>query len=100
MLIDGVPCAILGLVVVSDLTGTGVPWLLGTDLAVSNKRVFLKHSAKGIAQMIQRCPFLYNHVHSANRVSVRWLKFMGFTIHKPEPHGMNNAMFHKFTMGD
>lgn len=97
--INGVPCAVVGLVVVSLLTGTGVPWLLGTNDAVKYRRVFLEKCHQGIADMLTVCPHLYNYVHADNKISVRWLEHMGFQLQAPRPMGINGALFHKFTMG-
>lgn len=99
-IIDGQPCAVFGLVVVDFLTATGVPWLLATDYAVKKQRIFLKHCKQGLCQMLEICPNLYNYVHAENKVSVRWLKWMGFNIQEPAPVGREGAMFHKFTMGN
>lgn len=99
-LVNGIPCAVFGLVIVDILTGTGVPWLLGTDYAVKHRRVFLENCKQGLDQMLQTCPNLFNYVHAENKISVRWLKYMGFTIEDPVPMGRNGAMFHKFSIGD
>lgn len=98
--INGTPCAVFGLVIVDILTGTGVPWLLGTDYAVQQKRVFLKYCKQGLYQMLCTCPNLFNYVHAENRISVRWLKYMGFKVEKALPIGANGALFHKFSIGD
>lgn len=98
--INDIPCAVFGLAVVDILTGTGVPWLLGTDYAVKQHRVFLNHTKQGLSQMLNVCPNLFNYVHAENKISVRWLKYMGFNIEKELPIGMDGAMFHKFSIGD
>lgn len=90
------PCAILGLAIRDILTGTGVPWLLSTDAALKYKREFLKQSPPVIAEMLTICPRLFNYVHAENRVSIRWLKWLGFTIGSPEDHGSNGELFHRF----
>ncbi len=98
--INGTPCAVFGLVVVDILTGTGVPWLLGTDYAVKHRKVFLENCKQGLDQMLQTCPNLFNYVHSDNKISVRWLKYMGFKIEKALPIGTDGALFHRFSIGD
>lgn len=98
--VNDIPCAVLGLVVVDILTGTGVPWLLGTDHAVRQRRVFLSNCERGIKQMVQICPNLFNYVHAENKISVRWLSHMGFTVEDPMAMGEGGAMFHKFSMGN
>jgi hypothetical protein len=98
--VNGTPCAVLGLAVVDILTGTGIPWLLGTDYAVENRKVFIKNCKQGLGQMLQICPNLFNYVHADNKVSVLWLRYMGFKIEDPLPTGVGGALFHKFSIGD
>lgn len=99
VMVDDEPCAVLGLVQLDMLTGTGVPWLLGTDHAVKHRRTFLKYSKCGIEQMLSICPQLFNYVHADNEVSVNWLQHMGFTIDNPEPMGRDCELFHRFHIG-
>lgn len=98
--IDDLPVAVFGLVIVDIITGTGVPWLLGTNGAVKHRKVFLDSCSEGIDEMLNICPNLFNYVHAENKISVRWLKHMGFTIEEPTAMGKRGAMFHRFTMGD
>lgn len=94
--VDDVPCAILGLVIHDILTGSGVPWLLSTEDALKHKREFLKQSPPVIQEMLSICPRLFNHVHIENRISIRWLKWLGFTIDAPQPSGFDGELFHRF----
>ncbi len=94
--IDGVPCAMLGLVVQCRITGAGTPWLLASNHALRHRREFLLQSPPVIAEMLNICSRLSNHVHVNNKVSIRWLKWLGFTIEKPEPTGLNRELFHRF----
>lgn len=93
---DGVPCTMLGLVVDCVLTGSGTPWLLSSNHALKYKREFLIQSPPVIEQMLDTCPRLSNHVHTKNRVSIRWLKWLGFTIEEPLPVGIDKELFHRF----
>lgn len=98
-LINDEPCAALGLVIPSLLGGIGIPWLLGTEKVVQNKKVFMKETKSGILDMLTLCDKLVNYVHKENTVSVRWLKYMGFTLYEPEPFGIYGELFHKFELG-
>jgi len=93
--IDGVPCAMLGLVVQSLLTGAGSPWLLATNHALKYKREFLVQSPPVINEMLSICPRLWNYVHADNKVSIRWLKWLGFTIDDPQKLS-SGEYFHRF----
>lgn len=99
VVVDGRPCAAIGLCIVSHLTGTGVPWMLATDDAVKNRRAFIEHTRTGLQEMMGICPNLFNYVHEDNKASIRWLKWMGFTIEQSSPMGENGAMFRRFKIG-
>lgn len=90
------PCVMIGLVIRDILSGSGVPWLLGTDNALKYKRHFITQVPAIIDEMLAICPKLYNYVHADNKVSIRWLKRIGFTIEAPLPIGYDGALFHKF----
>jgi hypothetical protein len=90
------PCVMLGLVVHSALTGSGIPWLLGTNNALNYKRNFFTQVPDVIDAMLDVCPRLFNYVHVENKVSIRWLKRIGFTFDDPIPYGHSGELFHKF----
>lgn len=93
---DGVPVAAFGLTKECVLTGAGVPWMLTSSKSLNYKREFLLQSPAVVAEMLNICPRLSNYVHADNRVSIRWLKWLGFTIDEPMPVGVNKALFHRF----
>jgi len=90
------PCVMIGLVIRDILSGAGIPWLLGTNAALKHKRHFLIQVPDVINEMLGICPNLYNYVHAKNKISVSWLKRIGFTIDEPVPFGRDNELFHKF----
>ena len=90
------PCVMMGLVIRDILSGAGTPWLLGTDNALKYKRHFLTQVPAVIDEMLTTCPRLFNYVHIENKVSIRWLKRIGFTIDEPAPYGVAGELFHKF----
>lgn len=98
VVIDDEPVAILGLSRCNPITDTGIPWLLSSENALKHKREFLLQSPKVIEQMLSICPNLFNFVHAENKTSVRWLKWLGFTIEEPKPIGVKKEMFHRFHM--
>ena len=95
---DDVPLAALGIVSRDFLSGVGVPWLLSADQALKHKRQFLELSPPVIEEMLDMCPKLINYVHAENRLSIRWLKWLGFTIEDAKPTGPGGELFHRFTM--
>lgn len=94
---DQVAC-ILGCVGVDGKFG--VPWLLGTELSKKVKRAFLKEIKDCLGTMIKEYKFLINYVHPKNKQSIRWLKWLGFTVTSPIPFGDFGNLFHPFYMRD
>ena len=90
------PCVMIGLAIRDILSGSGVPWLLGTENALKYKRQFITQVPAVISEMLDICPRLYNYVHVKNKVSIKWLKLIGFTLEDPLPCGPNNELFYKF----
>lgn len=94
--IEDEPCVMLGLVIHDILSGSGVPWLLGTENVLKHKREFVRQVPAVIDMMLDICPKLTNFVHVENRASVRWLKRIGFILDDPLPYGCENELFHRF----
>ena len=94
----GVPIAALGLRMNSYLSDEGVPWLLSTNEALKHKREFLANTAEVISDMLMLSPRLVNYVHANNKLSIRWLKWIGFTIDEPAESPVSKELFHKFHM--
>jgi len=97
-LIDGRVVCIFGVGGSSVLSDVGVPWLLGTDDLDRNQFAFLRRCRQHVAQMLAGYPVLINFVDDRNKVSQRWLRWLGFTIMEPEPHGPQGLPFRKFYM--
>jgi len=97
VLVDGVPVGMLGVGDVNVLAGVGAPWLLGTDgMMRVPKRVFLAGSVKIVGQWRGRYALMSNYVDGRNKVSIRWLKWLGFEM--KEPVMMNGVEFYRFEM--
>lgn len=96
ILCDGRPAVMYGLVRPSLITGRGVLWMLGSEYSLKFKRHFFIQTPKVIEEMLDICPYLYNYVHAENHVSIEWLEWLGFTIEKPEPTGIDGELFHLF----
>ena len=92
----GEPLVMIGLVKRDVLTGSGVVWMLGTNGALKYRREFLCQTKPVINEMLTICPRLCNMVHSKNTSSIRWLKWLGFTIDEPIVHGPDDELFHRF----
>ena len=93
---DDVPLTALGLVLRGFLSDTGVPWLLSAEQALDHRKEFLRLSPPVIDKMLQIRPKLVNYVHTENKLSIRWLKWLGFIIENPEPMKTTGELFHRF----
>jgi len=94
--VDGVPEVMFGVGDVNILGGIGAPWLLGTDGAIKNGFLFLCQSCKWRDEIRARYAILSNFVDSRNKISVRWLKWLGFEL--KEPVEINGVEFYRFEM--
>lgn len=96
--INDEPVCVLGLNRRDFVSGIGVPWMLGSNSVMKYKREILLYSPKIIREMLSLCETLINYVHTDNKMSIRWLKWLGFKIDDPQPAGINGELFHKFHM--
>lgn len=93
---NGEPLVMIGLVKRDVLTGSGIVWMLGADRAMKHKKEFFRQTKPIINEMLTICPRLCNMVHNKNTNSILWLKWLGFTIEDPIPHGPDDELFHRF----
>jgi len=63
----------------------GVPWLLSSDDLLDFKYAFSKYSIDVVKVMLNHYSYLSNYVDSRHKLAIKWLKWLGFTIHKDEP---------------
>ena len=101
MLLNGVPAVVLGVADFPEVSGVGVPWMVATDDIQKSavKMAVLRCSKKFVEDLLSMYPHLINFVDSRNKVSIQWLKWCGFTVHKAQPYGAFNLPFHRFDMG-
>ena len=90
---DDVPCGLCG------VAGHHI-WMLGTDRLTESRENRWQLCVEG-RQWVDYCirelggP-LFNQVYSKNLESIRWLKFLGFTVESPRPFGPSAALFCDF----
>ena len=82
-IVDGRPEVMFGVGDLNILAGVGAPWLLGTDAVERNYVAFLRGSVEWRDQLLRDYSTLRNFVDERNRVSIRWLRWLGFTISDP-----------------
>lgn len=93
VLVDNIPTIIFGC---ADYDGFGVPWLLATDDINKIKVQFILKSQDIIKPWKQKYSLLTNYVHSSNKLSIRWLKWLGFLFQ--EKVIFNDEYFYRFEM--
>jgi hypothetical protein len=93
--VEDEPVAMWGAAGVSLLSAVGSPWLLGTDGLERAGPVFLRLSRPFVRLMQRIYPRLENHVHAGNVLSIRWLKWCGFTL-DDVPELFNGEEFYLF----
>lgn len=84
----------------SLLFNNGYVWLLGTTRMekTENKIGLLKISKPYIKKMLAPYEMIENYVDARNALSIKWLKWCGFTIEPMRVYGIERKMFHHFWM--
>lgn len=95
MVRDGESIAVFG-VCPGDEPGVGVPWMIGTNALDKCRRELMADARSCVAVWHRFYPTLANVVDARNAKSIRWLKRLGFTLHSPEPMGVEGLPFHRF----
>ena len=67
---------------ISEHYGWGIPWMLATDKLHQFHLKFLRVSRIVVAVWLQEYPSLTNYVDSRHTEAIKWLKWLGFTIHE------------------
>lgn len=98
-LCDGVPVCIFGVIPQSMVGNTATIWLISSEKINDCPITFLRMGKKRLLELSAHYGMLYNYVDARYAESVKWLKWLGFTIHEPEPCGPLGVLFHKFTLG-
>jgi hypothetical protein len=98
-MIDDRPVCMFGVSPIDILGGIGSPWLLGTDEIERCAVSFLRLNKRYVAQMLDLFPHLVNFVDARNKLSIKWLKWLGFRFDpEPVPYGIWDMDFYKFEM--
>jgi hypothetical protein len=98
-LVDGHVLCIFGVGKTTLTSPVGFPWMLSSVLVDSHIRPWARGSKMAFEHMTKayNVKHLRNHIDARYTEAVRWLKWLGFTIHPAEPFGMEQLPFHLFT---
>lgn len=92
---DGLVIGLFGVAIVDEDLGT--PWLLGADGIKDISREFIRGCHSWVNQIQEEFPVLCNFVHAENKIAIRWLKKLGFTIINLVPEfGVGKEPFYEF----
>lgn len=88
--LHGEPAGIVGVIDYGDYR---LPWAVFTTAIDRHPLPFLR----GCKAWMDRVDgFLLNYVDARNTMTIRWLKWLGFTIDEPIPYGVNGEPFCRF----
>lgn len=96
--VEGNPVAIFGVTPMQGPMSIGVIWLIATDAFHKYTTKFAKYCKEVFKDLIKNYNYVFNYIHADNKVSIEWLKWLGFKIHDGQPIGHQGAIFHKFEM--
>lgn len=94
VLYEGNPVAMFG--TVPDMKPAGTVWLLATNDVYKMRYTFLKLSKRFVKLMMGRYPVLFNFVDARNKITIKWLEWIGAKVGPPKPYGIQGLPFHYF----
>lgn len=83
---------------VAACNGFGSPWLLASPEIEARPVLFLRRNKRFVGAMRERYGVLRNHVDARHAASIRWLRWLGFSIGEAVPWGFERRPFHPFVM--
>ncbi len=92
---DGIPEGMVGIIPLSLFSDRGLPWMLGTDVLVEDKTLFIRLTRKLFEEAVKGFNYLENYKSMENKIALRWLESMGFSV-EDKPIVLNGVRFKKF----
>lgn len=96
--LDGEPIAIFGVVDShEEIPKVGHVWMLGTNQIKDIRNQFLRRCKEQLSEQEKPYEVLTNFVDARNKVHIKWLRWMGFTIiREVENYGAEGRTFYEF----
>lgn len=96
--VDGEPVCVFGLRSIELYADRmlWIVWMLGSHTLYRLKREFLRLTRTIWSILLARCGHLVGWVDDKYDESKRWLKWLGCTLHEPEPWGPRGLPFRRF----
>jgi hypothetical protein len=92
----GNPIGMAGICPRTILGNTASIWLLSSLELDKVQHTFIKRSKWFINLMLEYYPVLENWVDVNNLKAIKWLSFCGAIMKKPQPYGLEKALFRHF----
>ena len=92
-IVDGQVAAISGISQATMLSNWACPWLLCSDIIRKHPRIFLEETKKWTYDKLAQYGTLRNYVDVRHTRSIKWLKWLGYTLYPPQPIGKNGELF-------
>lgn len=83
--------------IIPDGMSSGVLWMITTYGIEDIGRVFVRNCKKWFKDMLEIYPLLWGTVDLRNKVSIRWLTYLGCEWGITIPFGIDKMPFRKFT---
>lgn len=96
--LGGKVVSLWGFVPASMLGEVAFPWMVGTPELARIPGILKRTTTAYCSVVLGEYPLLVNYVDARNKVSIRWLKSVGFTLGPAEPFGVEQMPFHRFEM--
>ncbi len=80
---DGIALCIYGLIPPTLISDRAYLWLYTTEHFTLHQFMFVRHSQRVVADMLQHYPILVGHCETSNRRAQRWLRWLGAEFSNP-----------------
>ena len=94
--VDGKPCCIYGVTPHPEDSKVGVIWMIAAEGFHKHSKFFGLRCKPYVEKLLDGYDYVFNYIHTKNRVSIQWLEWLGFTIHEPDLVGYKGETFSRF----
>lgn len=87
---------IFGCKPITILSDEACPWMIASDLIERHPLVFLRKCKPTVDYWHKKYRTLINFADNENETVKKWVAWLGFTVYKPAPYGIEGALFCEF----
>lgn len=95
-IVDGRVVCLAGVCVKNLLAGSAIPWMVGTDELLKYSKTLCRNNRKFLDKWLQVFEKLENFVDNDNKITQKWLKWLGFELEEPQQYGKLGHLFRRF----